>query len=673
VEGFTEVPIAEFGGAYTRVPPGKVPNGLAIDARNVRFSSEVLNIRPGRTSQWTSVGANDRITGFHQFKTQTAEKINAYFTSSGWLEREVSNGGNAPKRIVSLFDPVSFYASNPNQFILTEMTDAYNRLYMAFRSSPAAPGTKPVVLNAAPQQYYLDAVTNQMTNNLIGLLPNTAPPTGSSSPGAGNVKSGLRYAVVLGYTNTGYVGGATSAAILSINVAADGHSLHLTGIPVFSQANVSKRVVAFTPAGGSTGGPWFYNLNDTVVDGITNKSTVIPDNSSTSFDFDFTDEFIFSLVDQTAAIFDVKQIPNVTGLYYSKVLKRLIGWGDDEFTWSVSGIDDPETFSASAGFVQCGHGDSQKSVGAIDFKTETLFLKNGSGYIVADSTGDPAAWFVPRKWEGSGPWGPRAYDVCDDFMAYASPTGLYVYFGDVPKYIGFANHGTLTAYWSRINKDYGDLVWLTIDVDRKEILIGVPLDADTIPSHVICVDYSRGLDKIRWSFDDCWALNAHVVQRDPPASNDPQMWASILKTKQVLYVSSAFDGVINLQDPTRQDDNGAGIDEYYQTAYLSLKAAKINGVYKLGGVDVVASGLGKLVGQVYPVRTAPAQPAGPFPLVNEDRVIDLHGETEVFHRNFDGRNASWFSFSFSNNKQPGNYFELHSFSAWMAVAWENRV
>jgi len=216
------------------------------------------------------------------------------------------------------------------------------------------------------------------------------------------------------------------------------------------------------------------------------------------------------------------------------------------------------------------------------------------------------------------------------------------------------------------------LIWVKIDEDRKEVQIGVPIDGDSVPSHVIVVAYSGGWQNTQWSFDDNWAHSAHKVKRTTPQIEDPadtQFSTTILW--QILFASSYADGSIQLQDPSRKDDNGQGIDQFYQVPYVSLKQAKINGIYKLGGVDVVANGVGPLVSKVYPIRSANL-PSASFPLTAEGRKIDLHGETEVYHRNFEGRNASWFSISFSNSKQPGNWFELHSTSLWMALAWENR-
>jgi hypothetical protein len=652
MEGFKKIEMPSLGGMVALPPTEKIPFGFAVNAKNVRIKGGVVSIRGGLRRTLSVPEAYDTsslFSGMGQVEDQDGAKHNLFFTSDGELFEETSNGSEA---LAPVINPPAFEVG-----VYAEMASAYGRMFMAFSDLQTPDGT--------PYQFLKSSYDGNFYVDPIGLPPNETPPTTAVEEGVGNIDVGTRNAVVLAFTRTGYVAGATFEAILSFDITSPDQKLRVTGIPTFPQANVIKRVVAFTLAGGSTSGPWFYILEDDQVDSVVITKTVIDDNVTTTALFNFNDEYLVGLGDVTEDIFDVAVLEPQVGIYFNKSLKRLMAWGADNSTIKVSEPDDPETFRVSKGFVQVGPMDGQKTVAVREYKTETIFFKDNSGYSLIDGTLAPSEWNVPRRWEGSGPLSPRAIDTEDSFLAYAARQGLMIYQGDVP----WTASEFVRPMWARINWDAGFRVWVVIDHVNNEIKVGVPLDQALYPSHIFIFDYSDGLKKMKFSYDDIGAFQAVWFQRDLPTPPNPDDYnPQALKGSQLLFASGVQDGTIHILDPTSRSDNGQGIDQRYEPSYV--RASDSGGVITFGGIDVNAKGAGRLYVQEVALRNGEeADPADIAPT----RPIALTNKAKLHHRGGSQRHCEKTRVVLHNGGVAGSYFELHGLTSWINGAFESVV
>lgn len=471
-------------------------------------------------------------------------------------------------------------------------------------------------------------------------------------------------------------GGATPANDLTMTVASiDNHNkkLRLTGIAAHPDGNVIRRIVALTQAGASSAGPYFYIDSDDFIEGLNNPvdsqgnnitKTVIENNSPfvNHIDLSFPDEYLIGSIDVTKFTDKGGLMPAIS-IQFSQTLRRLITCGEDNDTWRVSEPDDPETFYQSTGFCQPGQGENGKATTVREFRGETYFLKNAGGYLAIDTSLDPAQWRFAKRWEGHGPEGPWAIDVCDDFMVWAHRKGPYVYAGGSPTWIGYDISGNPENYpcWDRINWDMAHKIYVVIDVDNKLIKFGVPMDRSTKVNLELIADYSKGLRNIRWSYDDAAATRAIVVERPQILSDNTLGFDARVKVAQMLYASNADDGLILFEDPQSHTLNGSPILQEARLAYTPYMTTP--GIYRLGAVDVTIKGLGNVFLSVY------GDGDDPTPVV---LPIALDARTRDFDSKVAGMQNERFSVEVTNNGELGSYWDLARVVLWLNKAWSLR-
>jgi hypothetical protein len=125
----------------------------------------------------------------------------------------------------------------------------------------------------------------------------------------------------------------------------------------------------------------------------------------------------------------------------------------------------------------------------------------GIGYLVgpnwtysfSDNGGLPATWGAPQ--EVSGTIGTRSplgacFQTAGDYGWVAAEAGLYLF-------AGYYDARPVTYYradiWRRINWAAATAVQVKDDIVKRQVIVAVPLDGATSASHLIVVDYSRGL------------------------------------------------------------------------------------------------------------------------------------------------------------------------------------
>ena len=686
LSAYTPVPVVRFGSLVTLWPPEKLPNGVSSGCRNVRFTPSSVISREG-LSLAISTGVNSPITGLAGLVPQpvgdgqSAASMPLLFDAAGNLWQESPAGSAVLQRLAS-----SAVALPSRSFMQSAL--AYNRAWLAFGD-----GRVGAIPPASADGVHLDPVA----------LP---APAGSAAAAdaasAGNVAAGFRYGIVLYQTRSGYMTAPQSP--FSWN-AAGGKQVAVTNLPIGPE-QVTARIVAFTVAGGSNAGPYFAIGESQSIQGVQETSTWVGDNTSTSAVFNFDDTFLAASTDCTAAFRKI-QPPAEAAVMYSPSTRRLLYWGESSAPSLVriSQPDDPETFYGDTGFALIAENDGQRITACFEFKGQIFVAKQNSLYLLIPTTGAPATWDVRIANDRVGVSGPRAFDVAADFVAFAHPSGCYVFDGGDPVLVSLE----VDDLWRRINWDYAHLIWVHIDPASRELRIGAPLDASTVPNVVFKVNYQedwkapvvfspftgdeRAYPGRKWSLDDISAFSALRIVRPLwpgsaalgggiPASLALQGVPGALSKSQLLFASANPDGAVCFLDPAAHTDNGIPFASWYQTAPLSPTAAQLGasiGVQSIAAVTLTARGRGVLQVELLPDSAAIdaayenlsplAVAGGGAARARRLRPVVLRPEANADFRLGAHLQADRIALRVSASAEPGAWFELSAACAWMRTAW----
>jgi hypothetical protein len=498
-----------------------------------------------------------------------------------------------------------------------------------------------------------------------------APPAanGATIVPIGNVCSGLRYMVVLFVNRNGYLTGMSQASVVSYNGASNGFQLYIAHIPT-GPSNTVARILAFTPAGQlsttagngiSSAGPYFWispnfpngifdlsaidagvNVGD-VVNGVIENSTLINDNETTSATLNFDDDYLKNEENDISDFFRKIQVPPCSDVYYSPTLKRMF-YAVDALPsgWYVSLEDDPESVYGDTGIVQAAENTSERRTAVREFGGVVYLLKERSGHVLAPDVTDPSKWAVREIWggkNGSGPCGPRAVDVCTNFMCYVHRSGVWIFEAAQPYRIS----KEVPITWSQVNWAYQHTIWVMIDDETREIRIGLPYGKSKVPSIVLKLNYeelpswsppsfnppihfSPYVGKeiaagscYKWSVDDIAASLCIRAERQLVVPNNdwPDGFDLPTAQSQILFASANEDGAVSPIIPGALDDNGVGIDSYIETACPVIingdgqVVKSLMGPSRLGGVQLNIAGTGQGGVLVLALRATDPSQGGP--------------------------------------------------------------
>jgi hypothetical protein len=530
---------------------------------------------------------------------------------------------------------------------------------------------------------------------------------------AGNICAGLRYMFVIFVNRNGNFAGTTMAAVVSYNASTNGFQLYVPHIPIGPE-NTIARICCFTPAGQlgqlagsgiSNAGPYFFiepavqlliagkfdysqvpggvTISD-VINGVQMTSTVICDNVTTSATFNFTDDYLKSTLNDVSDSFRKIQVPVCSDIYFAPTLRRMFFAADAlKSGWYISPQDDPETIYGDTGFVQAAENNGQNRTAVREYSGTVYLMKEKSGYILAPSADDPNKWDATEQWKGSGPCGPRAVDVCTDFMCYVHRSGVYIFTGSKPFRISKELPAHTGRTWKNINWNYQQTIWVMIDDETQEIRIGVPYGKSTVPNLILKCNYEESPDFApaihfspyvgkeiaagscrKWSIDDIAANLA--IRAERTLLNPPDLMDNATVQSQILLASSNPDGAVAAITPGVYNDNGGGIDSVYETSCPE-------GLFRptrLGGVQGNIGGRGELTVSVLALRGKnPAEGQQPIAPANANAAI---GGTEVKLKpcqagvpySAGGRLTNErLRMRLSNNRQPDVWFDLK----WAAI------
>lgn len=657
LEDYLPVVVERFGGLVTNWPADTLPNGVSPDCRNVRFTPSSVCTREGLNRVF-GTGSQTPVTGLADFVRLDGTQFPIVFDAAGgfWAESPAGSGDLIP---VHAATGVTLPAHS-----FLQAAGAYNHLYFSFgdgRSGTAAP--------ASFDGTHLDPV---------GLAAPTGASNVADSASTGNVAAGLRYGIVLYKTRNGYI---TAPQGPFSWTAAGGKQVTVSNLPIGPE-QVVARIVAFTVAGGSNAGPYFYIGTPATIGGVNETSTIVGDNVSTSATFNFDDVYLSASTDCTSTLRKILLSPQ-GGVWYSPTTRRLIWWGDSSqpSLLRLSEPDDPETVLGDTGLINVAENNGQRVTACFEYRSQLYAAKEHSLHLITSNSGDPATWMVQEIVRKAGVAGPRAVDVCGDFFFIAHRSGAYVCNGGDPVLVSLE----IQPLWQRINWEYGHLIWVHIDTESRQVRVGVPLDQSTVPNAILKVDYQEdwnppiAVSRLsinehaapgrKWSMDDLAAYSGLRFERlmTAPEGGVGDAMGSIdnrLATSQVLLASASADGMVNAIDPNATSDNGQPIRSWYQTAFLSSTEDSTGnslGMQDLGGVTGSLDGQG--IVQVDAIPSRPNRQARPLrtlllsPQAPGDFTVNCRLQSERI------------AVRISNAGQLDGHFQIRRLFAWMRTTW----
>jgi hypothetical protein len=229
------------------------------------------------------------------------------------------------------------------------------------------------------------------------------------------------------------------------------------------------------------------------------------------------------------------------------------------------------------------------------------------------------------------------------------------------------------SFWSTINWDAEQTVWCCADEENKEVRIGLPAGASTVPNVCLTLNYQEGLQgpihfspyigkeiamggARKWSVDDIAGYAGIRCERASPETASP---FGAQRQSQILIAGSAPDGAVQAITPGVYNDNGQGIDCQYET----MCPPSLMPVSMLGGVSLNALGRGLLhvsamAGRSY-VTSAGVGNQGPM-ATREIKLRPFPVTPETYKGYSGGARGmnEWFRLRVANGKVADAWFAL---------------
>jgi hypothetical protein len=468
------------------------------------------------------------------------------------------------------------------------------------------------------------ALVGSFTNGAIVTITDSAtgapPPTANTTGTAGNIAQdtqtggpngtqGYRWGIIAYEDEFDTISGMTQAAAFSCIVDENGWELSVFNMPT-GPSYIQNVILALTVADGLSAGPFFYIPESEVSDGIPMTATAFPNGTSTAT-VNFTDEYLVGSLDITDRL-RVIQPQQCVDLYYSPSTNRIFQSGVPGFYsghW-VSLAADPESYYGDTSIITVGTDDGERAWCVREYQGVLYSFRERSGFELTPSTADPATWNVTQRWQKVGPCGPRAVDVCGQFIIFIHSSGVYKYESSYPELVS----KELPRWWNTINWTAQQTIWCAIDVEQHEVRMGFPVGSSTVPNVVLTLNYEEGwnnpllfsrysgkeitIEQCRkYSVDNIQGLLGGrfyrtipgvVIPNEGPVSTTQETARQAIS--QFLIASSGPDGTVQAVTPGVYNDNGAGIDCQYEC----VAAQEMMTLCKLQGLNMNARGNGSL-------------------------------------------------------------------------------
>lgn len=502
----------------------------------------------------------------------------------------------------------------------------------------------------------------------------------------GNVDVGVRYMIVLFENQNSYITGCSNVTPVRVEITAAGFQVFCDPIPL-GPYNTKRRICAFTVAGQSNTGPYFYIPTADVASpgfgqpNVNMSATTIEDNVTTSATFNFTDYYLPGAVDVTN-YFDRIEVDPAMDICFSKQLSQVVYTGSKRWPsgHAVSDLDDPEAIRLPNSVLQVAESNGDRALCWRELRDIQLSIKENGIYVVTPNGGDPNTWAVNPLATGSGPTGPKAIDfwIADDaeYCVFWSREGLRRCTGTQMPIVS----RELDVINELINWDVAYQIVVRIDGHNEEIHCSVPINGSTTNNLDLVINYHYGwgdpvvfavrsgklvpnVEGRKWSFDD--RANVEMVYVPQRFAAGAAPGGADLSN---ALICCGYDGCLYTEGSTYHDTNAAGASVGYFSQWWSVPTPRPRlGYVQLNGVSMSGIGNGSL--DVYVAATN-----GPVYTLTTTRpfVFDAdEAETEI------DLIAQYYSTSFAlgwdNAGVADAWWEMHTAMLWQRPWMSQRL
>lgn len=227
--------------------------------------------------------------------------------------------------------------------------------------------------------------------------------------------------------------------------------------------------------------------------------------------------------------------------------------------------------------------------------------------------------------------------------------------------------------WEQINWAYGYKIVTHIDEEKKEVRFSVPFGSATENNLTLTMNFARGLEapvhfssfsgnegalpiSRKWSRDHYGASS--IMRMERPLSGPADISDKGFLQSQILVASNG-DGTVSAITPDAADDNGQGIDGYYETASVG----KDGKIVQFGGLEISATGVGKLNLFLVPYRGQPKALKG----------FTLDPSRNGFYKRQGRGEGRQFGVGFGNGAMVGATFEIFEAAIYVNPIWTSET
>jgi hypothetical protein len=253
-----------------------------------------------------------------------------------------------------------------------------------------------------------------------------------------------------------------------------------------------------------------------------------------------------------------------------------------------SGTEDPEAYDGVTGIMSIAENNGQGIRAAFTLRNNLYFVKERSMYVTAtDGVNEPALWQVEEVSNQVGTPSARGIGIGEEWAVIAGRSGLYLFDGSEPVKLSQEIQPT----WDAINWQYGQLIWVQVDTQHKQILVGVPMGSATQPNQILMLDYTEG-------FGDPLVAMLTTPERSRKwapwiiAANSCGLIERPTGVAQIFLGTNNSSGKIYALTAGTYSDDGAAINSFYATAFLA--ATRLSGRNLFGYLTAYVQGSGSL-------------------------------------------------------------------------------
>jgi len=224
-----------------------------------------------------------------------------------------------------------------------------------------------------------------------------------------------------------------------------------------------------------------------------------------------------------------------------------------------------ESYDGISGLMEVAENNGQGIRAAFTLRNYLYFVKERSLFVTTnDGVNEPDLWSIEEVSNKVGTPSAHGVGIGEEWAVIAGRAGLYLFDGGNPVKLSQEIQPT----WDAINWQFGSRLWVQVDTEHKRILVGVPMGSATQPSQVLVLDYTEG-------FSDPLA----TMLTAPGHGRKWTQWAIAANscalierpngTDQIFLGNNSGSGKILGLTPGTFTDDGAAINSYYTTAFLS--------------------------------------------------------------------------------------------------------